>query len=155
LTWPRYPLLGLLEFATVAALDHSRCASAVGRATESEAFQKVVDWFEARGQSTRGDMPRNTASRTHEIEDSELRVLTASYHNTRRARLVAEGEAEAFERIVWWWYGHSGGRPEAKKFVEEYPPDRWHEIEDSYLLELVEAYWKIKHTMPQPTRNAA
>ena len=57
-----------------------------------------------------------------------------------------QGEAKAFERIVWWWYGHGGGRPEAQKFVEEHPPGRWHEIEDSHLHELVEAYWKIKHT---------
>ena len=101
--------------------------------TEIEAFQKIVDWFESRGQS-KIDATRQanySASRTPEIEDSELRVLTKSYHDARRARHMNEGEAKAFERIVWWWYGHGGGRPEARKFVEEYPPDRWHEIEDS------------------------
>ena len=72
--------------------------------------------------------------------------MTKSYHDARSARLITEGEAKAFERIVWWWYGHGGGRPEAKKFVEEYPPGRWHEIEDSHLRELVESYWKIKDT---------
>ena len=50
--------------------------------TEIEAFQKIVDWFESRGQS-KIDATRQanySASRTHEIEDSELRVLTKSYH---------------------------------------------------------------------------
>jgi hypothetical protein len=125
--------------------------------TEIEAFQKIVDWFKSRGQS-KVDATRQanySASRTQEIEDSELRILTKSYHDARHARYMSEGEAKTFERIVWWWYGHGGGRAEAKKFVEEYPPGRWHEIEDSYLLELVEAYWKLKHTMRQPTQNAA
>jgi len=48
--------------------------------TESEAFQKMVDWFVTRGQSkiyATQHANNYSASRTHEIEDSELRVLTA------------------------------------------------------------------------------